>query len=153
MTKKRIDSATAQVEVMKAGAIPVHPPSHVPLSDADMPFFANVIDEFARSEWSAHQLELAAMLARIMSDLNTGQQDLRREGLTTKSDRGTPVANPLVTIVKGLTGDILSMRRSLALHARARNGGDSRNKAGRSAKAKEIEAASPLGDNLLARPN
>ena len=29
-----------------------------------MPFFASVIDEFARSEWTAHQLEIAAMLAR-----------------------------------------------------------------------------------------
>jgi phage terminase small subunit len=147
--KKRADSTDEQVRAMQAGQI--HPPSHVPLTDADMPFFANVIDEFARSEWTAHQLELAAMLSRIMCDLNEAQQALRDQGPTAKSDRGTPVVNPLVSIVKGYTGDILSMRRSLALHARARNGGDNRNTATRNSKLKGSQDAA--GDDLLARPN
>lgn len=147
--KKRADSTDELVRAMQAG--PIHPPSHVPLTSEDLPFFANVIDEFARSEWTAHQLELAAMLSRIMCDLNEAQQTLRDEGPTTKSDRGTPVANPLVSIVKGFTGDILSMRRSLALHARARANGDNRNKAHTNKVAKGAQDA--VGDDLLARPN
>ena len=151
--KQRIDSTAAQVEAMRAGAQPIHPPNHVPLSECDMIFFANVIEEFARSEWTAHQLELAASLARMMADLNREQQTLRVEGFISVRENGTTVENPRARVVKSITGDILSMRRSLALHARARSGGDSRNVAGRNAKAKEIEGANPLGDDLLARPN
>lgn len=148
--KQRADSTAAAVEA--ATAPQIHPPSHVPLSKDDLPFFANVIDEFARSEWTAHQLELAAMLARIMCDLNNAQQSLRKEGPTTKSDRGTPVANPLVSIVKGYTGDILSMRRSLSLHARARAKGDNRNVGTRNAALKDAQGEANE-DDLLARPN
>ena len=67
--RARIDSATEQVRVMSAAAQPIEPPSNVPLEPGDLPFFASVIAEFARSEWTAHQLELAAMLARTMADL------------------------------------------------------------------------------------
>ncbi len=148
--KRRADSVAAYVEA--ATAAPIHPPSHVPLADEDKPFFANVIDEFARSEWTAHQLELAAMLARIMCDLNTTQQELRVEGVTAKTDRGTPVVNPKVQIVKGFTSDILSMRRSLALHARARANGDNRNVGTRNAKLKQAQGEAN-DDGLLARPN
>lgn len=151
--KQRIDSTSAQVEIMKAGAQPIHPPKHVPLSECDMVFFANVIEEFARSEWTAHQLELAASLARMMADLNREQQTLRDEGFIAVRENGTTVENPRARVVKSITGDILSMRRSLALHARARNGGDNRNVAGRNQKAKEVEGANPLSDDLLARPN
>lgn len=146
--RNRADSVTEQV---KAAQAQIQPPSDVPLTDADMPFFANVIEEFARSEWSAHQLTLAAMLARMLSDLNREQQELRAEGYITVKDTGTRIENPRSRVVKSITGDILSMRRSLALHARARTG-DNRDKATRSkvAKRAEIEDA---GDDLLARPN
>lgn len=148
--KQRADSVSAQVEA--ATATPIHPPSHVPLVDKAKPFFANVIEEFARSEWTAHQLELAAMLARTMHRLNEAQQKLEEDGETAKSDRGTPVVNPLVQVAKGYAGDILSIRRSLALHARARAGGDSRNVATRNAHLKDAQGE-PNDDGLLARPN
>lgn len=147
--KKRADSTEEQVAAMQAG--PIVPPSHVPLSEGDMPFFANVIDEFARSEWTAHQLELAAMLARSMSDLNREQQTLREEGFIAVRENGTTVENPRARVVKSLTGDIYSGRRSLALHARARSGGDNRAVGTRNAVKKKAQEAAD--DDLLARPN
>jgi hypothetical protein len=51
--------------------------------------------------------------------------------------------------VKGLAGDILAMRRSLALHARAK-AGDNRDAAKQRDGAKSLEA--DLDDDLLARP-
>lgn len=147
--RKRADSTGEQVRAMQAGQI--HPPSHVPLDGDDLVFFANVIDEFARSEWTAHQLELAAGLARMMADLNREQQTLRSEGFIAVRENGTTVENPRARVVKSITGDILSMRRSLALHARARSGGDSRNVGTRNAKLKEAQDA--VDDDLLARPN
>jgi hypothetical protein len=150
--KQRIDSTTAAVAVMAKAAREIQPPSNVPLTDEDLPFFANVIDEFARSEWTAHQLELAAMLARSMADLNREQQELRREGFVTVRQNGTTSENPRARIVKSLTGDIYAGRRSLSLHGRAVKG-EGRDVGKRNAQAKQIEADNPLEDDLIARPN
>jgi hypothetical protein len=121
--KARIDSASEAVRVMSKAASAIVPPSSVPLEKCDLPFFASVIAEFARSEWTAHQLELAAMLARTMADLNREQQLLREEGSTLITLKGTPVVNPRKAVVQMHAGSILSFRRSLSLHARARGRG------------------------------
>ncbi len=150
--KARIDSAAEAVRVMAKATIEILPPSNVPLDDGDEPFFRNVVAEFARSEWSDHQLELAAMLARTMADLVREQKLLRDEGGVSYSEKGTPVANPRKTIVQMHAASILSFRRSLALHARAM-GGEARDTAKRREAAKEIEGDNPLeDDDLLARP-
>lgn len=149
--KARIDSAAEAVRVMAKATTRIEPPENVPLEAADMPFFDSVIAEYARSEWSAHQLELAAMLARTMADLTREQQLLRDEGGLAYSDKGTPVANPRKSIVQMHASSILSFRRSLSLHARAQ-AGEARDVAKRRGAAKEIEGDNPLEDDLLARP-
>lgn len=150
--KPRIDSAAEQARVMSKAATQIYPPNTIPLEDSDLPFFANVIEEFARSEWTAHQLELAALLARTIADLNREQMSLREEGSVMTTEKGTPVVNPRKAIIQMHASTILSYRRSLGLHARAQ-GGDARDISKRRTKAKEIEAESPLDDDLLARPN
>ena len=155
MTKQRrgrIDSATEAVRVMQKSLAQIHPPASVPLDQCDLPFFVNVIDEFARSEWTAHQLELAAMLARTMADLEREQRMLREEGSVMFTDKGTPVVNPRKTIVQMNAATILSYRRSLSLHARAQSG-DARDIARRRSSTKAIEDDNPLDDDLLSRPN
>ncbi|RWO08217.1 terminase small subunit [Mesorhizobium sp.] len=149
--KARIDSAAEAVRVMGKATTKVVPPENVPLDAEDMPFFYNVIGEYARSEWSAHQLEIAAMLARTMADLTREQKLLRDEGGVAYSDKGTPVANPRKSIVQMHASSILSFRRSLSLHARAQ-AGEARDVAKRRGAAKEIEGDNPLEDDLLARP-
>ena len=146
--KQRIDSAAAAVTIMTKQDLV--PPSHVRLQDCDQPFWRSVLAEFARSEWTDHQLELAGMLARAMADLEREQFDLRAEGSVMSSERGTPVVNPRKQVVQMLAGTILSMRRSLSLHARAQMG-EARDVAKRQDKAKAIET--DLGDDLLARPS
>ena len=153
MTRKaRIDSASEAVRVMAASAREILPPANVPLDEGDLPFFESVIAEFARSEWTAHQLELAAMLARTMADLAREQVALRNEGSVSHSERGTPVCNPRKAIVQMHAGTILSFRRSLSLHARAQ-GGEARDVGKRRDSAKAIQADNPLEDDLIARPN
>jgi hypothetical protein len=149
--KARIDSAAEAVRVMSKSVTEIEPPSNVPLDAEDVPFFQNVIAEYARSEWSAHQLEIAAMLARTMADLTREQRLLREEGGVAYSEKGTPVANPRKSIVQMHAGSILSFRRSLSLHARAQ-AGEARDVAKRRDAAKEIEGDNPLEDDLLARP-
>ena len=88
------------------------------------------------------------MLARSMADLEREQHQLRVEGFIDTRANGTTVENPRSRVVKGLTSDILSLRRSLALHARARSG-DTRNTGTRRAGEKAIEAENSLMDDLL----
>ncbi len=149
--KARIDSAAEAVRVMAKAVDEIQPPANVPLDQEDIPFFRNVIAEYARSEWSSHQLELAAMLARTMADLTREQKLLRDEGGVAFSEKGTPVANPRKSIVQMHASSILSFRRSLSLHARAQ-AGEARDVAKRRDAAKEIESDNPLDDDLLARP-
>ncbi|ABF71254.1 terminase small subunit [Rhizobium phage 16-3] len=150
--KARIDSAAEAVRVMAKATPEIEPPANVPLDEEDLPFFRNVIAEYARSEWSSHQLELAAMLARTMADLTREQKLLRDEGGVAYSEKGTPVANPRKSIVQMHASSILSFRRSLSLHARAQ-AGEARDVAKRRGAAKEIEGDNPLEDDLLARPD
>ncbi|WP_198158509.1 hypothetical protein [Sphingomonas hankookensis] len=131
----------------------IRPPAHVQLEEQDEPFWRSVIAEFARSEWTDHQLELAAMLARKMSDLEALQRQLRTEGFTTMNASGSPMSNPLIQSVRMFDASILSTRRSLSLHARA-SAGEPRDVAKRRAAAKGIEADNAGDDDdLLARPS
>jgi hypothetical protein len=148
--RTRIDSAAAAVQTAAASAKRIAPPSNVPLDKRDLPFFASVLAEFARSEWTAHQLELAAMLARTMADLNDEQIAMRAEGSILYTEKGTPVINPRKTAIQMHYSNIHSARRSLSLHARAQ-GGETRDVGKRREQAKEYEA--DAGDDLLARPN
>ena len=118
--RQRVDTAAAAVEIMKGAQREIAPPGHVGMGDEDWPFWHSVIAEFARSEWTDHSLEIAAMLSRSMADLEREQRMLRAEGFIAVRENGTSVENPRSRVVKSLTGDILSLRRSLSLHARAR---------------------------------
>jgi len=148
----RIDSTAAAVDLARAAQMEIHPPSNVPLDDRDMPFFASVLAEFARTEWTAHQLELAAMLARTMADLEQDQRLMRAEGPVMATEKGTPVVNPRKAVIQMNASIILSYRRSLSLHARAQHG-EARDVAKRRESVREIEAGMDSGDDLLARPN
>lgn len=152
MRKPRIDSAEEQVRVMAAATREIVPPANVPLDKDDLPFFANILAEFARSEWTAHQLELAAMLARTLSDLNKEQLALRQEGSVAHSERGTPVVNPRKAVIQMHAGTVLNFRRSLALHARAHTR-DPAELGKRRELVKAIEANNPLEDGLIAHAN
>lgn len=147
--KARIDSAAEAVRIMQGANREIMPPSHVPLDDMDWPYWHNVVAEFARAEWTEHQLELAAMLARTMANLEQEQRTLRAEGYVSASLKGTPVVNPRSLAVKAMTGDILSLRRSLALHARVRTG-DNRDAAKQRDMGRNVEEQ--VEDDLLASP-
>lgn len=150
-TRAKITSTFEASRIMAAATKKIKPPDCVDLDDADLPFFDAVIAEFARADWTEHQLQLAAMLARMMNDLQNEQKALRAEGSVAYSDKGTPVINPRKTAVQMYAGSILSMRRSLSLHARAT--GEARDKGKRNKISKEMEANGGNDDDLLARPS
>lgn len=123
--KKRIDSATAAVEVMQAALQEIEVPDCVPLSEAEIPFWDAVIAARAKSEWNDADLITAAHLARTMAKLTTVTE-------TNEWDK--------------LSKLILSMRRSLGLDVRsAQRGADV---AKRRESAFEIERQAPKRDYL-----
>jgi hypothetical protein len=110
-----------------------------------------VIAQFARSELTAHQLELAAMLARTMADLNRERWALRKEGSVVTTEKGTRSSIRVRPWYRCRL--VLSYRSgALCLYTRAQDG-EARDGAKRRAGAKEIEADNPLDDRLIARPN
>ena len=146
--KKRSDSTAEAVRY--ATAADVTPPSNVPLTDQDMPFFASVIDEFPRADWTAHQLELAAMMAVKMRQLRDEMSRLDEEGMVLETASGNPCQNPRIGAVRMLDTSIMATRRSLQLHARAR--GEARDKGKRVGDGIAAQGG-PNEDDLLARPN
>ena len=156
--RKRSDSTDTAVAVAAAAFREVNPPAHVRMQERDMPFFDSVIAEFARAEWSEHQLEIAALLAQTMSDLEEQQFRLREEGLTlevqSKKKKKYFAVNPRNGVVQTLAARVLSYRRSLSLHARAREG-EARDAAKRRQQMKGIEQAVQArddDDDLINRP-
>ena len=134
--------------MMATAASAVSPPATVPLSAADLPFFQAIVDEAAASEWTTHTVEVAALLARSMADLEREQRELRAEGSVLASDRGSPVVNPRSRVVADLTAAIMSFRRSLQLHARAQTR-DLAVAGARRRALKALEADLPPRDSLL----
>jgi len=149
MKRDPITSPTSAIRIMQGAIREIAPPGHVRLQDEDWPFWHSVIAEFARAEWTDHQLELAAFLARDMANLEREQFELRREGSVMATERGTPVVNPRKAVVQATASTILSMRRSLSLHARAQ-GGEAREVGKRKAIGRAVESESGGLDRLLA---
>ena len=148
MTRRtRSDSTAMAVEAAQAPA--ASPPSNIELTEEEETFFASIIEEMARVEWTPHAIELAAMLARMMASLNEEQTRLREEETIVTQPSGTVVVNPRTRIVRGLLADIIAMRQSLQIHARAKNG-EAHRVAARRDRLKDAEGDS---DGLLARPN
>lgn len=149
--KARMDSITAQVEVMVKATRTIEPPAHAPLDDDAGPFWSEIIAARALSEWGDHDLTCASDLANAMASLVDNRRKLRTEGEVLKPDGGKEFANPRVAVVHGLHAQIKSARQSLSIHGRA--AGEARDVGKRRALAKEVEAGNPLaGDDLLARP-
>jgi GAF domain-containing protein len=152
--KPPIGSTEEQVRFVSTANLKIEPPSTVPMEGQDLRFFEGIIAEFARAEWTAHQLELAALLARTMADLVNEQHLLRQEGSVLDGPRGA-VVNPRKLVVGLHTSSILGLRRSLSLHALARDGMP-RDVAKRRTVAKQLESNvrnADDGDGLIARPH
>ena len=146
---RRTRSDSTEVAVEAAQAPQVVPPSNIPLSDVELTFFVSIIEAMARVEWTPHAIELAAMLAHNMAALNDAQTRLAEEETIITQPSGTVVVNPRTRVVRGLLADIIAMRQSLQIHARAKNG-EAHRVAARRDRLKDAEGDS---DGLLARPN
>lgn len=147
----RIDSIAERSRIMSGASIRITPPDHIPLDIEETKYFDNIIREFPKADWTAHQIELAALLARMMADFKFESELLRKEGATVAGAMGGTVTNPRKQVVQMHGNNIISFRRSLALHAASH--GDTRDVAKRTEISRHIEAKSEFDDDLIARPN
>lgn len=151
--REKVTSAAEISRVMASAKKEIKPPAHVRMEDCDLPFFKSVLEEFARSEWTDHQLEIAALLARTMCDMERDQFNLRQDGTILYTEKNHPFINPLKGAVNQSAGSILAMRRSLSLHARAREG-EARDAGKRKGHAKAAERnAQDMEDDLINMPS
>ena len=150
--RQRIDSISAEVEVMKKSALELCPPDHVPLTEADYPFWRSILAEKAKSEWTGHDLEIAALLARAMRKLEKEEASLDSEDAVVTTVAGNLAANPRIRIILDLHARVIKYRQTLGIHSRGKDG-EARDVAKRRDMARGIEAGNPLDDDLLARPS
>lgn len=150
--RQRIDSITAQVEVMQAAVKELQLPEHVPLTDADLPFWRSVLAEKPKAEWTGHDLELGAMLAMGMRRLRDEEAKLAGEDAVVTTSGGNLAANPRLRIVADLHSRVMKYRQTLGIHNRGKNG-EQRDVLKRREAALEVEHNNPLDDELLARPS
>jgi len=157
--KTPINSISETVKAGQGAFLTIEPPENIKLSVYEERFFENIIDEFATSEWTQHTIEMAAILARCMYKLDYETKKMKREGsVLTRKKIIPPVickktgntlreaeefitshyANPRKTFIDSYTNQIIALRRSLSLHARATDG-DTRDIKNRRAAAKKIE--------------
>lgn len=146
--KKRSDSNAEAVRYATAGEIV--PPDTVPLSKECLPFFLAIIAEKPRADWSKHQIELAATLALTMRQHVKMRTELMSEDAVLVAANGGPISNPKHGICAKLETNIIAMRRSLGIHARAH--GEARDLAKRTRDGLSAQGE-PNDDGLLARPN
>ena len=148
--KQPVNTSAAAVKIMQAAARELMPPEHVPLGERDLPFWLNVIAEKAKAEWTAHDLEIAALLSRALSRLEREETVLDGEDTVMHNAGGTPMQNPRLRVVADLHARVIKYRQTLGIHNRGKNG-EKRDTDKRTNQAKAIEA--DLDDDLLARPS
>lgn len=129
--KPRSDSTAEMTRIMQGATLDIQPPAHMPLQPNHWPYWESVLAEFARADWSEHQLELAVFLSRSMAQADEQQRLLEEEGFTITREiyerdgktirKILSYENSRARAVQQLFQQILNIRRSLALHARGKH--------------------------------
>jgi hypothetical protein len=148
--KRRADSKEEAVIAMIHADKQINPPSGMCETARQGVIFHEIIDEFAKVDWSKHTIRLAALLATAIDHMQELQEDLADEGYTVQTPKGGVGINPKASAANQLAGQIMSQRRTLALHAIAgKNAGDVGK---RRSINKGNQANSPLDDEDFATP-
>lgn len=156
-SKKRrvpVNSAAGIAKAIIAGGKKIEVPKHVDFSPLERLIFTELVEEMSKSELTAHKVTMLVLLTRQMAMLQNEQVLLAEEGVVLTNSHGNAVANPRVKVCAGLTANILSMRRSLGVHARELAGGDNRRTKVMRTHNKKNEEAGKASDksNLIAFP-
>ena len=110
------NSAVQLVEITRQISDDVPLPSGVVLrDDAEMVIWRQFTRVRCARDWRDFDLILVAKAVRAEADIRRHQVLLDRAGPLLKTDRGTPIANPLLSIIDSLQRQQLAIIRSLSL--------------------------------------
>ena len=153
--RARVDSIAGVADAIIAGGKKITPPPGITLDGKEGLIFKELCDELSKTEPTRHKVRLLAMLAKEIAALEREMAQLRDEGTVFTNSHGNLTANPRAKVVQSLNATVLSLRRSLGVHARELAGGDNRNTALRRAHNKTNEAHRDDydGDNLITFPS
>lgn len=128
--RTRSDSVSSAVKAMSNAALPLlQPPKHVKITPNAKPYWEGVILSRARDEWTEVDLVVAAQLAQCQADMADEDQELRKQGRVTENQRGTPIMNPLTTVMEQLARREMALMRALRIGGRV--AGDPRDQDGK----------------------
>lgn len=151
--RQRVDSPAGVAAAIISGGKKITLPSGVQFDPDERRVFAELCDEFSKTELTAHKVRLVALLARQMVMLSREQAALMREGFSLTNSHGNAFPNPRAAACSTLNMAILAMRRSLGIHTRALEGGSNAKAAVRRQHNKANEAdRDNYDDNLIAFP-
>lgn len=130
--KLRSDSAAAAIKAAKNAAMGTPmPPDHVQISADAMEDYRAIVRARTRDEWTEYDLIVAAQMAECIAKQRHYEACLAVDGEVIKNDKGTLVANPMVSMLERLAGRQLAYTRILQMGGRVPGtAGDKRKKQG-----------------------
>lgn len=102
----------------------------------------------AKDGWRDFDLLLVAKAVRTEADIRKHQKVLDEMGVIVRNDRGTPIPNPLISIIDSLQRQQLAIIRSLSLNQTSQ---DPRTLNGQGAEQNKIAKTMKSFDDLIAR--
>lgn len=147
------NSVSGAVEGFSGAMVTVELPAGVELrSDDEFVIWEQFTRARAREDWRDMDLILLAKVVKMEADIRKYQQALDQETIVIENKRGTPIVNPLLSVIDGLERRQLAVIRSMSLNQQA---ADPRTINGRGKsvgdKKSVIEALTDSG--LIALPN
>jgi len=116
MATKRSTSIQSNVEAVANALAELEPPKEAgPLTTTERALFDLYVQGKAAQDWFPHELLHVCQLAKLAALFNESKAQLDLEGSVIFNGRGTPVCNPLFTVVDTLIRSQLSLTRSLNL--------------------------------------
>ena len=139
----RADSAEGKRALVVAAKTPLRPSQS--LSEGAMEYFLHYASTRPTFDWSRGDIVRLTKLAERMEEIDAITEALKIEGVVVVNQRGTPVANPLISARDSLERTVMAMERSLSVYSPMEGG----KKALVADQAKEVEKLAARGDDSL----
>jgi hypothetical protein len=122
--KRRIDKSSTTAAVQSFAGVM----SDVPLpngieqrSDLERTIWYQFSRARAREDWCDMDLIWLAKIVRMEADIRTAQTELDGGGMIVENKRGTPIPNPLLSVINTLERRQLAVIRSMSFNQTASN--------------------------------
>ena len=87
--------------------------------EAELTIWHQFSRALARSHWRDMDLILLAKIVKMEADIRAAQIELDAMGMMVENKRGTPIPNPLLSVIDTLERRQLAVIRSMSLHQTA----------------------------------